>query len=93
VEGKFGQGKRRFGLGRVMAKLAQTAETMIAITCLVMNLEKRLRRFIVLLLRVLIRLLRGSQADVSPFTDTLSDNWLKILDPGRGPTDHVWAVG
>ena len=72
VEGKFGQAKRRFGLGRVMAKLAQTAETMIAITCLVMNLEKRLRRFIVLFLLVLIRLLRGSQADVSPFTDTLS---------------------
>ena len=46
VEGKFGQAKRRFGLACVMAKLAQTAETMIAITVLVMNLEKRLRRFI-----------------------------------------------
>ena len=30
-----------------MAKLAQTAETMIVITCLVMNLEKRRSRFIV----------------------------------------------
>lgn len=46
VEGKFGQAKRRFGLGRVMAKLAETAETMIAITFLVMNLERRLRRLI-----------------------------------------------
>ena len=81
VEGKFGQGKRRFGLGRVMAKLAQTAETMIAITCLVMNLEKRLRRFIVLLLLVLIRLLRASQADVSPFTATLNKDWLKNPRP------------
>lgn len=46
VEGKFGQGKRRFGLGRVMGKLAQTSETMIAITFLVMNLERRLRRLL-----------------------------------------------
>ncbi|MBD1847709.1 transposase [Cyanobacteria bacterium FACHB-63] len=39
IEGKFGQGKRRFSLGRVMAKLAPTAECAIAITFLVMNLE------------------------------------------------------
>ena len=43
IEGKFGQGKRRFGWSRVMAKLAATAETSIAITVLVMNLEQRLR--------------------------------------------------
>ena len=45
VEGKFGQAKRRFGWGRVMAKLAATAETAISITVLVMNLEQRLRAF------------------------------------------------
>ena len=39
IEGKFGQGKRRFGLGRLMAKLALTSETMIQISFLVMNLE------------------------------------------------------
>ncbi|MFG6101213.1 IS5 family transposase [Leptothoe sp. EHU-05/26/07-4] len=93
VEGKFGQGKRRFGLGRVMAKLAQTAETMIAITCLVMNLEKRLRRFIVLFLLVLMRLLRSYQANVCPFTETLSKDWLKILASGKGTNDPVWAIG
>ena len=92
VEGKFGQSKRRFGLGRVMAKLAQTAETMIAITCLVMNLEKRLRRFIVVLLMVLIRLLRRYQADVRPFTAPLSDDWLISCNNRQGHTDHVWAV-
>lgn len=43
MEGKFGQGKRRFGWGRIMAKLAATAETSIAMTVLVMNLEQRLR--------------------------------------------------
>jgi len=43
IEGKFGQGKRRFSLGRIMAKLAQTAQSTIAISFLVMNLERLLR--------------------------------------------------
>lgn len=40
VEGKFGQGKRRYGLNRVMTKLAGTSETAIMITFLVMNLKR-----------------------------------------------------
>jgi len=40
IEGKFGQGKRRYGLGRVMTKLASTSETAIVLTFLVMNLER-----------------------------------------------------
>jgi hypothetical protein len=47
IEGKFGQGKRRFGLGRLMAKLALTSETMIHISFLVMNLEHLLTRTVV----------------------------------------------
>jgi IS5 family transposase len=43
VEGKFGQGKRRFGLGRITAKRADTSEVVIAICFLVMNLEKILQ--------------------------------------------------
>jgi hypothetical protein len=43
IEGKFGQGKRRFGLGRIMAKLAETSETVMAIIFIVMNLEKWLK--------------------------------------------------
>lgn len=46
IEGKFGQAKRRFGLSRIMCKLAQTSETAIAITFLVMNLEKWLKVFL-----------------------------------------------
>ena len=42
VEGKFGQGKRRFGLGRVMAKLASTSAAQISLSFLVMNLERAL---------------------------------------------------
>jgi len=40
VEGKFGQGKRRFSLARVMTKLAQTSEVSIVISFIVMNLKK-----------------------------------------------------
>lgn len=44
IEGKFGQGKRRFGLNRIMAKLPYTSETAISITFLVMNLSTYLSR-------------------------------------------------
>lgn len=43
IEGKFGQGKRRFGLGRMMTKLATTGQTAIVLSFLVMNLEKWLK--------------------------------------------------
>ena len=43
IEGKFGQGKRRFSLARVMCKLALTSETAIMVAFLVMNLEKWLK--------------------------------------------------
>ena len=43
VEGKFGEGKRFYGLNRIMAHLQSTSETVIAMQLLVMNLEKRLR--------------------------------------------------
>ena len=44
IEGKFGLAKRRFSLNRVMSKLANTSETAIAITFLVMNLEALLKQ-------------------------------------------------
>jgi hypothetical protein len=43
VEGKFGEGKRFYGLGRIMTRLRETSETVIAMQLLVMNLEHRLR--------------------------------------------------
>lgn len=43
VEGKFGEGKRRYRLGRIMAKLKQTNESVIVLQVLVMNLEHMLR--------------------------------------------------
>lgn len=50
IEGKFGQGKRRFTLDRIMAKLAKTSEATIAISFIVMNLEKILSALLYFLL-------------------------------------------
>lgn len=52
VEGKFGVGKRRYGLSRIMARLRTTSEHMIALVFLVMNLEKALRGLLLYLFRV-----------------------------------------
>jgi transposase, IS5 family len=43
IEGKFGEGKRKLGLGRILARGAETSLTIIALQFLVMNLERRLR--------------------------------------------------
>jgi transposase, IS5 family len=57
IEGKFGQGKRRFTLNRIMAKLAETSETVILVSFIVMNLEKLLAQ-VLLFVFVLCRRLR-----------------------------------
>ena len=56
VEGKIGQGKRRFGLGLIREKLAITQGSTIALNVLVMNLEKLLE-LLFILFAVLLRLL------------------------------------
>ena len=43
IEGKFGQGKRRYSLGRIMTKLSNTSKTAIVLSFLVMNLDKWLK--------------------------------------------------
>jgi hypothetical protein len=57
VEGKIGQGKRRFGLALIREKLAVTQSSTIALNVLVMNLEKLLELlfvFFTALLRLLL---------------------------------------
>ena len=43
IEGKFGQGKRRFSLSKIMCKLARTSEAAIVVAFIVMNIEKWLK--------------------------------------------------
>jgi len=40
VEGRFGVGKRRYGLGLIKSKLKETSETDIYVSILVLNLDK-----------------------------------------------------
>ena len=53
IEGKFGQGKRRYSLGRIMTKLNHTSKTAIVMSFLVMNLEKWLKATFLSLLRLI----------------------------------------
>lgn len=45
IEGKIGEGKRRYNLDLIMTKLANTSETAISLVFIVMNMEKLLREF------------------------------------------------
>ena len=60
VEGKFGEAKRRYGLSRVMAKLATTSAAQISLSFLVMNLEAALRRLLFVVIVLLTRWLTRS---------------------------------
>ncbi len=53
IEGKFGEGKRRYGLGRVTTRLKETSETTIHLIFLVMNLQKILRDLFAPILKAL----------------------------------------
>ncbi|WP_435050875.1 IS5 family transposase [Desulfoscipio gibsoniae] len=61
VEAKFGEGKRRYGLARIMARLKETAESVICLQFLVMNLERRLRVLLFFFMRRLFRYNLGFQ--------------------------------
>ena len=56
IEGKFGQGKRAYGMDKIRAKLKQTSETWVAMIVLVLNLVKLAgRASLALLFKVNIR--------------------------------------
>lgn len=67
VEGKFGQGKRRFGLGLIKSKLATTTTSAIHITFIVMNLEKWLKAILLGLISVLATLYQCVKALLQVF--------------------------
>src|SRR5690606_22740120 len=56
IEGKFGQGKRAYGLNRIMAKLPQTQESWIASILFVMNILKWSKDIFVRILNALLNI-------------------------------------
>lgn len=52
VEGKFGEGKRKYGLGKIMGKLPETSEVMIQMIFISMNMNKILREISLALNRI-----------------------------------------
>jgi transposase, IS5 family len=69
VEGKFGEGKRRYGLNRIMARLPDTSSCAIALTFVVMNLEKLLRAFPDLLFALFLALFAGPMEPIKALHD------------------------
>ena len=55
IEGKFGEGKRKYGLGCIRVRLAKTSESVITLQLLVMNLERRLRVLFCFIFAMLFR--------------------------------------
>lgn len=67
IEGKFGQGKRRFSLNRVMTKLSHTSKTAIAITFLVMNLSTYLSRLLKAFLCLFFKNIPFLRSDINKY--------------------------
>ena len=53
MKNETGEGKRKYGLSRIMAHLKQTAECVICMQFLVMNLERKLRVLFVLIFELM----------------------------------------
>jgi transposase, IS5 family len=66
IEGKFGQAKRRFTMNCIMARLANTAETVIMVGFMVMNLEKILSSGLYFLFQLLLGLFSIGQGKPHP---------------------------
>jgi hypothetical protein len=73
VEGKIGQGKRRYGLDLIREKLATTQGSAIALNVLVMNLEKLLELLFVLL-ACWLQLLLGHRGAWNSHVAVLNDH-------------------
>jgi transposase, IS5 family len=66
IEGKFGEGKRRYGLDRIRARLQNTSLTVISLQMLVMNLERWLRVLFAFCLQLLKSLFSQPRVVVYP---------------------------
>ena len=79
IEGKFGQGKRRFSLNCVMTKLSHTSKTAIAITFLVMNLSTYISRLLKVFLCLFFRNLPFLRFNINKHYTLLEDCKQKLM--------------
>ena len=56
IEGKFGQAKARYGLGRIKARLSGTSESWIASIILVLNLVKLAGQVPIALIKIFLKM-------------------------------------
>jgi DNA-directed RNA polymerase subunit E'/Rpb7 len=66
VESKFGEGKRKYSLGKIMTKLTETSATTIVLNLIIMNLEKKMR----FLLYVIYKYLNSEKFKIIKFQFT-----------------------
>jgi transposase, IS5 family len=59
IEGKFGEGKRRYGLDLIKEKLKETSETTIMINLIVMNLARGYRDLFVIFSKSVLSSIRA----------------------------------
>ena len=73
IEGKFGQGKTRYGLGLIKARLQGTSETWVSLIMLVLNLVRMAKDGALLIFVLILEALEGMKLE---FTKTISQSWL-----------------
>ena len=79
VEGKFGNAKRKGTLGRIMAKLRNTSESVIHIGIIVLNLDTWLRAELKWLLDALITCVQDRQRQVRRLRQAIEELTGSIL--------------
>lgn len=76
VEGRFGIGKRRYGLNKIMTKLKATSETSIALIFIIMNLD-RLIHFLLSFFRTIGLVYKSIASQIAPLLcHTESFSWM-----------------
>ena len=74
IEGKFGQGKTRYGLGLIKARLQGTSESWVSLIMLVMNLVRMTKDGTVLFFVLILEAIHGVISDLTMSESKLWSN-------------------
>lgn len=67
IEGKFNEGKRKYGLNRILTKIKETSECVINIAFIVSNLNKRLRSLIKVIVNFILKFIFDENCNYKKF--------------------------